>query len=364
MRLKTILATCAIATLCGCTHTWDTSQTYASGHRPAKSFTEFIGLEIRNFQNERLGRVIHITADLENARLVEVIVAGADGSTKAVPPRALTLDERSQVMRLNVSRAKFAAAPNFDTSNFAAYSQRGPVAKVNRYFGLEPWFFTEGQTVRQNAQILRLGHVQRTDQIHSLPIVNQQGQQVGKVGSLMMDLPKGQIVHVVMTGTTGSRSIIQARSLRYNAGKDAIVLDSTHAEIAGEPKFKWLNNSKTSFQQQSYVNREVEADDGLHSRQNARSGMIRKATPMEEGENFRDEQKTARIKQAIQADPSLSANAKNIEVVTFQAQTTLRGHVNTAEGKTRIGAIAAGAGRPENVSNLLEVRPLSRRSSR
>jgi osmotically-inducible protein OsmY len=83
---------------------------------------------------------------------------------------------------------------------------------------------------------------------------------------------------------------------------------------------------------------------------------VRNATAMDQGANFRDEQKTLRIQQAIQADPSLSANAKNIEVVTMNAQTTLRGHVNSIEGKYKIGEIAKKAGRPENVSNLLEVR--------
>jgi osmotically-inducible protein OsmY len=43
--------------------------------------------------------------------------------------------------------------------------------------------------------------------------------------------------------------------------------------------------------------------------------------------------------------------------VTLNAQTTLRGHVNTIEGKRRIGEIAMKAGRPENVSNQLQVRP-------
>ena len=59
----------------------------------------------------------------------------------------------------------------------------------------------------------------------------------------------------------------------------------------------------------------------------------------------------------IQADPTLSTTAKEIEVVTLNAQTTLRGHVNSVEGKQRIGEIAAKSGRAENVSNLLEVRP-------
>jgi osmotically-inducible protein OsmY len=47
-----------------------------------------------------------------------------------------------------------------------------------------------------------------------------------------------------------------------------------------------------------------------------------------------------------------------VEVGTLDGRVTLRGHVNTDEGKRVIGEIAAKAVRPENVSNLLEVRPV------
>ena len=357
MKLNSILITCAVAVLCSCAETG----THSSKFRPAESFTEFIGLDILNLQNEKLGTVKYITADLENARLVEVLVtpSGDPGRTLAVAPRALTLDSARHVMRLNMSKAKFDAAPEFDTSDFAGSSQRGPVARVNRYFGLEPWFFTEGQTVQKDAKILRLGYVQTTDQLRRLTIQNSKGEYIGKVGALRMDLPKGQIIHVVVvTGAMASaRSVVQPRALRFNAAKDALILDDTKSDVAGEPQFRWLNRSRTSYQEEQYVNRDVEADKGLHSKQNAQAGKVRNATPMEQGESFRDEQKTARIKQAIQADPNLSANAKNVEVVTHNAQTTLRGHVRSAEDKRRIGEIATKAGRAENVSNLLEVRP-------
>ena len=134
------------------------------------------------------------------------------------------------------------------------------------------------------------------------------------------------------------------------------MLDDNYKQLAGEPHFKWLNSN--TFQQEAYVNREVQSDKGLHSKQNAQEGKVGSADAMEQGLNFRDREKTRIIMQAIQADPTLSANAKNVEVVTLNAQTTLRGHVNRIEGKQRIGEIAAKAGRPENVSNLLEVRPL------
>jgi osmotically-inducible protein OsmY len=46
-----------------------------------------------------------------------------------------------------------------------------------------------------------------------------------------------------------------------------------------------------------------------------------------------------------------------VEVGTLNGRVTLRGHVNTEEGKRVIGGIAAMTAQPENVSNLLEVRP-------
>lgn len=368
MKLKSILITSVFAAACFCLQARETPNANAEQFRQQESFTEFIGLEVWNLQNEKLGKVKFITADLENARLVEVVVTtrggflGFGGKTTSIPPRALTLDPTRRVLRLDMSKARFNAAPKFTTFNVAAYSQRDRVAAVIRYFGLQPWFFLEGQTVQKNAEILQMGNVQRTESILGMQIHNKKGQYVGKVASLMMDLPKGRIVHVVddteAMGGDGSH-IIQARALRYNTAHNGLVLDDSLAKLDGEPHFKWTDSRHESFQEESYVNRDVQADRGLHSKQNAQQGLVRNATAMPQGLNFRDEQKTNLIKQGIQSDSSLSANARNVEVVTKNGQTTLRGHVNTIAGKQRIGEIAADAGRPENVSNLLEVRPLS-----
>ncbi|MFN0076011.1 MAG: PRC-barrel domain-containing protein [Prosthecobacter sp.] len=366
MNLKPILITSVLAASCFCLQAVETPKPNVNVFRQEESFTEFIGLEVWNLQNERLGKVKFITADLENARLVEVVVTtsggflGFGGRTTSIPPRALTLDAAQKVLRVDMSRARFNAAPKFKTSDVAAYSNRSRVASIIRYFGLQPWFFLEGQAVQKNAEILQLGDVKRTEAILGMQINNTQGQYMGKVSSLMMDFAKGHITHVVTDtqamGGNGSH-VIQPRALRYTPAHTSLVLDNTRAELKGEPSFKWSDASRRSFQQEAYVNREVQADKGLHSKQSAQEGIVSNAIPMAQGLNFRDEQKTSRIKQAIQADPSLSGHAKGVEVVTVNAQTTLRGHVNTIEGKRKIGEIAKQAGRPENVSNLIEVRP-------
>ena len=365
MKASTLLVPINAALLCCCLQAGEVPRQHDLNYRPEEQFTEFIGAEVRNLQNEKFGRVRDVTMDLQNGRLVEVVVNSGGGFLGigerriSVAPRALTLDAANRVLRLDMSKAKFAAAPRFHSSNMNGGSALDSLEALNRYYGLKPWFFEEGQATKKNAEILQLGYVERSTHIIGLPVVDTDGRMIGRVSVVKMDLPKGQIPHVVVVTNDpqSPRSVIQSRALRFNPSRNALILDNSAVELAGQPHFKWVHGNQTAFQQESYVNRKVGADDGLHSRQNAQEGIVKTATPMKQGQNFRDEQKTSRILQAIQADPALSANAKNVEVVTLNAQTTLRGHVNTAEGKRKIGEIAAKAGRPENVSNLLEVRP-------
>ncbi len=366
MKLKSIFITGALALSCGSLQAVEAVKSNADLYRKQQSTTELIGTEVWNLQNEKLGRVKFITADLENARLVEVVISsggfmGIGGKITSAPPRAFTLDPNKQILRLNVTKARFDAAPSFKTSDVAAYSQRDRVAAVLRYFGLQPWFYLDGQVATPNTEILTLGKVRKTQDILGLQIKSRTGVYLGQVGSLLIDLPKGEIVHVVddtqAMGNDGSY-ILQARALRYNAAHSGLVLDENFASLTDQPHFKWIGGTRESYQQEGYVNNKVPAVRGRHSKQNAQDGVVAQATPMGQGVNFRDVKKTHQISHGIQGDTRLSANAKNVEVVTVNAQTTLRGHVNTTEERSKIGEIAAGAGRPENVSNQLEVRAL------
>ena len=364
MKLESIIITSALALSCGSLQALDLAPPRGTMLHPQQNFTELEGIEVRNYQNEKLGRVKFITADLENARLVEVVMSsggflGIGGRYTSAPPRAFIMDPSKQVLRLDVSKARFDAAPRFDTSDVSAYSQPARVAEVIRHYGLQPWFYTDGQARSNNAEILRLGHVERTDRILGMEIKSPSGQYLGQVGGMQMDLPKGQITHVVNETKAMGESktyILQARAMRYNVAQNGLVMNESFATMEGKPHLQWVGENREYFQEESYVNRKVQADEGRHSKQNAQEGIVSKATPMQQGVNFRDVQKTNLIKQGILADASLSANAKNVEVVTLNAQTTLRGHVNTEAGRRRVGVIAANAGRPENVSNQLEVR--------
>jgi len=55
------------------------------------------------------------------------------------------------------------------------------------------------------------------------------------------------------------------------------------------------------------------------------------------------------------ADSRMTMNAKNVKIITLNGHVTLRGPVNTADEKVRIGEIADRIASAGNVDNQLEL---------
>ena len=204
---------------------------------PKQRFTELVGMPVRNFQNEKLGRIKAITADLQRSRLVEVLVSTRSGllglheTITPVPATAFTVDTTREVALLNVSKARFEAATKLTRRNPAVYSQTERAAAASRYFGVTPWYVPVG-----------LGHIETTGDIEQMQIKNVQGKYLGAVGRIFMDLPSGWIRQVVddtesMAGS-GSRILPQG-SLVYNAKQDGLVLNENLAQLMAKPHFRW-----------------------------------------------------------------------------------------------------------------------------
>ncbi len=67
-----------------------------------------IGQVIKDSRNQKLGRIYDLALDVENGRIVEVIVSsggflGFGQRTVAVPPGAFVVDPAGGVLRLNVT---------------------------------------------------------------------------------------------------------------------------------------------------------------------------------------------------------------------------------------------------------------------
>jgi hypothetical protein len=84
---------------------------------------DIVGLEVRNYQREKLGKVSDLLVDLAGGRLVAVVVSsggvlGVGDRHIAVDPAAFHYDESEKVLHLEATKDSLQNAPHFDTTRW------------------------------------------------------------------------------------------------------------------------------------------------------------------------------------------------------------------------------------------------------
>lgn len=319
----------------------------------AKTSNEFIHIEIKNLQDESLGRIKDLGVDLVNGRIVEVLVesdASLDvgGKIVAVPPLALRPDPANgKVYRLDVSTAVFKTAAAIDLTKWEDFGRSDRVAAAYHLFGQETYFLEEGDIASTTARRpkVSLGYVERCNKLLEMPVGNHQGEQFGEVWSMTLDIPKGRILNIIVLapGNFQTKSIIPAMAFDFNDKRDALLLDDTKEEYADEPRYFYTEaafGNESSSQQESYKG-------------------PRTLVALEQGSSYRDIDMTVRIHRGIRAG---KINGRNVEIGTINDRVTLRGWVYSADDRRLIGDIARAATLPDLVDNQITVgKPVARK---
>lgn len=77
-------------------------------------------------------------------------------------------------------------------------------------------------------------------------------------------------------------------------------------------------------------------------------------TPMDQFENQKDVDMTAKIRRQV-VDTKMSINAQNVKIMTQNGKVTLRGPVETSDERAQIEKIARNVAGDKNVDNKLDV---------
>jgi hypothetical protein len=338
------------ALLAGCS-------TNPSGNRPItptgpadvlganKTYGSLVDIEIRNLQDESLGRIKDLGLDLVNGRIVEVLVVynetfGMGGKTVAVPPGALLSDPAGRVYRLNMRTDVFKTAPTIDLKKWTDAGRSERVADAYRFFGQEPYFLEEGDAPSKtdSRPKVPLGYVERSSKVLDMPVENFQAQHFGVVWGMTYEFTKGRVLNVIVVspGNLKTKSIIPATALSFNAKRDTLLLDDSKLEFSDEPRFIFLSPS---------------ANGSPVSQEETYKGP-RTSVALEQGSSYRDVDRTVRINQDLR---DAKIDVRNVEVGTLNGRVTVRGWVGTADDKRRIGEIAVAASHLELVDNQVTV---------
>jgi len=381
----------------------------------AAKASELIGMEVKNYQGVKLGKVDDLAVDVESGRIVQVILStggllGIGDTLHAVPPGALHHDVANQVLHLDADAQKLKGAPRFETSKWAECCDSNHLAAVYGYYGQEPSFRfihrgdavldglrdPDGQVIRNVSPniastrkaegtwdkdrtasdrqsmipVSRLSQIQKASKIMGTTVKNRQDEKLGQVDNLLVDVASGRIVAVIVSaggflGLGNELSAVPPTALRYNADQDALQLDTTKEMLSNAPHFKaneWPNFSEPTYAAGVYraykvepyftTNATHEADNTVR---NVRDRNKRTLTPLDQGNSQADLDTTAQIRKGIIAGENMSVNAKNVTIITYKGKVTLRGPVDTAEEKRLIGDIAIKFALVKNVDNQIYV---------
>jgi len=365
----------------------------------ADKASDLIGMDIKNYQGEKLGKVNDLAVDMESGRLVQVIlssggVLGIGDTLYAVPPGALHHDVANKVIHLDANKEKLATSPKFEMSKWAECCDSNHVTQVYSYYGKEPYFkFTHrGDVPKAESTLNRdkvrgefrtvneyeahkswshLGLVQKASKLMGTSVMNRQDEKLGKVENLMVDLAGGRLVAVIVSsggflGLGNALSAVPPAALHFSAEKDVLHLDVTKESLTSAPHFKadqWPDISQPVYADGVYRAYKVEPyfstnamSDADNTARNVRDRNNRTLTPLDQGNNKADVNTTAQIRKGILAREGMSVNAKNVKIITVDGRVTLRGPVNSAEEKRLLGVIATDIVQVENVDNQLEVK--------
>ena len=367
----------------------------------AAKASDILGMTVKNYQGEKLGKVEDLAVDVESGRIVQVIIssgglAGVGDRLTAVPPGALHHDVANKVLHLDANQAKLQSAPEFNNAKWAECCDMNHVSSVYTYYGQESAFKfvhkgdldkAPNTVARRNPDgtwdrdrvtgdgqwmipASRLSQVQKASKIMGTTVKNQQNEKLGKVDNMLVDVQSGRIVAVVVSsggflGMGDELSPVPPTALHYNAERDTLQLDTTKELLKAAPHYQasqWPDFSEPTYSDSVYRAYKVEPyfttnakTDADNTARNVRDRNDRTLTPLDQGKSQTDVDTTAQIRKGIMAANEMSVNAKNVKIITSQGRVTLRGPVNSAEEKRMIGEIANGVARSENVDNQLEV---------
>lgn len=366
----------------------------------AAKASDIIGMTVKNYQDETLGKVEDLAVDVESGRVVQVILStggyiGIGDTLMAVPPGALHHDVTNKVLHLDANKEKLKGAPKFEMSKWVEYSDPKHLSEVYRHYGEDPAlkFIHKGDAVLDDQRkadgtsdkdrmssesqsmipMSRLSRIQKASKLMGTAVKNLQDEKLGKVENILVDMSSGRVVAVIISsggflGMGDELSAVPPTALRFTKDHDTLQLDASKEMLSSSPHFKaneWPDLSQPSYADGVYRAYKVTpyfhfttnvTKDADNSARNMRDRDARTLTPLDQGSSKADVSTTAQIRKEIMSGKNMSVNARNVKIITINGQVTLRGPVNNAEEKRLIGKIAINIVRLENVDNQLEVK--------
>jgi sporulation protein YlmC with PRC-barrel domain len=341
---------------------------------------DILGSTIKDAQDQKVGTVKDLAVDLDNGRIAEVIVAwggflGVDNKLVAALPDNFSLGVDGKTIRINMDKKRLEGAPAVDVSKWKDAMEQSRVEQVYQYYGVTPYFLVQEHSPHATSPPVtpRLRQLMRASELIGTQTMNNQDQKIGKVANLIVDLPADRAVEVIINSghfldIHGELSAVPPQALHFDADRDVLMLDTSKEALGSAPHFSdraWpqIDREQATAVYQAYHVTPYFLPVGTESSAQNVPDNSKTLTTLDQGTSQADLEITARIHKEIMDTDALSADARNVKIVTINGHVTLRGMVANLEEKRLVGEIAARIVPEADVDNQLEVRETAANAS-
>jgi sporulation protein YlmC with PRC-barrel domain len=223
--------------------------------------SELIGMNVNNSSDQKIGDVNNLGLDLQAGRVAYVIlgsggVLGVGDKLFVMPPNAFTLGSDKKTLVSGIDKAKLEGAPTLNGQNWGQISEAQFAARVYKHYGKQPYWSgaqltptgREEGTVTRNPQARASGQdrisrnnnsnaargefakVEDARQLVGLNIESANGDNLGKLSDIIVDLESGRVLYGVATlKGGGTRAVAPANlvliggdKLRFTGNKEKL----------------------------------------------------------------------------------------------------------------------------------------------
>lgn len=350
---------------------------------------DLMGKNVETKFGDKIGSVKDLVVDVRSGRVDYVIVssggvAGIGSQEKAVPPSALsTQTTKRNTLSLDMKEDGWKSAPNFDKSQLASLGDQTQMQQIYKYYQKQPPVMASqppatpapSPTGRASGTQVQAGNLQLASDLIGKEIVDRQGQEIGKVSDLLVDVNGTKEVFAVLKPGSKIQELnrepgkqiyaVPVSSFNLNSGeKDKVVTQLSFDQFQQARPFdraSWPESGATTgtgnvflFQPDQFYasDRSTQPDNTGRNRRDRQPGAV---TPTSQSESRADLQTTQNIRRSIVKDDALSTTAKNVKIITANGKVVLRGPVGSEQEKTEISRLAEQVAGTGNVENNLEV---------
>lgn len=359
-----------------------------------------LGMDINTADDETIGEIDEIFIDSNTGEVLAVVVStggflGMGQEHTLIALEDLRFNADRTLMQTDISEDQLRSAPRYKAGETANFDRVHPLGKARSNWdtreeradkrpdaNLKKNVSDRPETAEMRKEMHKEMRNERTNRLDGvqqnarglalsdlvgMTVENRQGEAVGQVDEVFIDLEKREVVGVVVStggflGMGDRKNLFGIKEMVIDSTNENIVLDYSRDQIREFPEYK--QDEQSVFADLGDRMDRLAPRGNRHSsrtpadmqRSEARNeGYTSDKTVFNQGNSSDEIAMTAAIRTAILEDSALSSRADNVTIITEKGKVVLRGKVNSESEKKSIESIAHEKAGRQNVTSELVV---------